>query len=281
MKYSSPQWQSGRAVVRLLVFQPFWKPRQGRRCSESTSCSRLFTLIELLIVIAIIAILAAMLLPALNKAREKGKAIRCSSNLRQVMQGGLLYAGDNDNMLISKWDSAWWVWNLVSGRYLAEQGIFCSDAIPSGSGLENTKDRCWYPSYGIGYIQSETWYWQYNTSSANPTLGKFFERKSAERAVYLFHRMKRPARIHLFGETRRADNATIKPGLGHWIYHPRQAVESSALALAHGNGRLAFADGHVIDLSPVQLINEWKFDYLINEGRLIQSSVTVPYPWGL
>ena len=73
----------------------------------------------------------------------------------------------------------------------------------------------------------------------------------------------------------------MKPGLGHWIYHPRQAVESSALALAHGNGRLAFADGHVIELSPVQLINEWKFDYLINEGRLIQSSVTVPYPWVL
>ena len=55
---------------------------------------KIFTLIELLIVVAIIAILAGMLLPALNAARDKAKAIQCSGNFSSIGKAAMMYAAD-------------------------------------------------------------------------------------------------------------------------------------------------------------------------------------------
>lgn len=69
-------------------------PRQG------------FTLIELLVVISIIAILAGMLLPAINMVREGARKANCGNNQRQIVLGMSVYANDNDQ--------AWPVVNIIA-----------------------------------------------------------------------------------------------------------------------------------------------------------------------
>lgn len=90
-----------------------------------------FTLIELLIVISLIALLAALLLPLLGRAQESGRATACLSNLHQIGLGLQLYVQDNANHLPVMRDRSLTTTNdlpspdLVLSNYLGNIRVLC------------------------------------------------------------------------------------------------------------------------------------------------------------
>ena len=108
---------------------------------EKVNC-KYFTLIELLIVIAIIALLAGMLLPALKKAREKGYQISCAGNIKQIGQGSNMYADDFN------------AWFPSSAEQAFPNGSWCYLLAPYAEG-RNWVISGWMPqnSSGIFYCQ--------------------------------------------------------------------------------------------------------------------------------
>jgi len=90
--------------------------RKERMCMR-----RGFTLVELLVVIAVVAVLAAMLLPVLSRARESARKAACQSNLRQIGTAFRLYASDYDGLYPCNGDRNLWMgrnWRVVLQSYL-------------------------------------------------------------------------------------------------------------------------------------------------------------------
>ena len=158
---------------------------------------RNFTLIELLVVIAIIAILAAMLLPALNQARERGKATKCVSNVKNlglavfsycdaykdVLPSANYYNVGNDGSVPSTdpettnsyWQYAWVALKLVnttkpvSGR--KPKGLYecpseTGDRLAGNYSFNNTYKGCYY---GMNRYMNQKYVSNASSSSARVT----------------------------------------------------------------------------------------------------------------
>lgn len=203
-----------------------------------------FTLIELLVVIAIIAILAALLLPALNQARDRAKSISCTSKLKSLMNAEILYSDNNDDFMCPTM-MAKKEWGFRLAPFLGIEpdnldwgtsGVYCPPMICDAAGQENINT-----STGTTYTRNSSL--GYDTYANNPSYGShYYYRKRGK--------CKSPSQQGIMTDAK-------WKGTTHydtmWNYN---SIANSLGLLTHG-GRLnvGFVDGRVGTLSPNEAVD--------------------------
>ncbi len=209
-----------------------------------------FTLIELLIVIAIIAILAAMLLPALNKAREAVKRISCISNVKSLVLASNLYADDYSdcfpsykmNLGAADTFSNGWMQGLVPYLKIRNTGILVKTAFECPS-RKAAPSGYWHLHFSINPTAAPSKSATYAASAPNWNSSSPVYRRI----------IKKPTRTFLYTENKAdyGNTAAANPFVGGW----HNITDGTAAGMIHlQRANWGMADGHIEPMNLAQAI---------------------------
>jgi len=201
--------------------------------------SNRFTLIELLVVISIIAMLASILLPALQRARETVKQTNCQNNLKQVTTGIFLYSSDYQDYYPPHYYSGngYWPGWLWDGKYINSKNYVCASRVFGDPALLDAYNRLKngtitgkldtafpYIDYGYNYCYL-AYKWNDTSKFDSPRTGG----------------IKNPSQTVLVGETSSANRKT-----GFFAAYSEYNASQPVIYPMHGGTTaVAWCDGHV------------------------------------
>mgnify|MGYP000017156574 FL=1 len=230
-----------------------------------------FTLIELLVVIAIIAILAAMLLPALNQAREKARSSACMNNMKQMGMAFRLYVDDNDDFLVFQ-DNEGGSFRAWTQRILSDKDATRYAAWETAQCPSDAKKMLYTACFGISGMAEYNYDADYtgnrdmgNGVGKGDYIGRNFLVRHDGRndmRFYKIGRLNHPSDTISYGDTY---NTAYQSGA--WYFTPSAYKESQEIGFMRrhaGRGNVLFYDGHCVSLDKSGL-------------RATGSAVTVSY----